>query len=63
VPRRLPGLGELWRHRLPADELTARIECVHQPYHATLAAGLEQLRDRWGAALLIDLHSDAAARA
>ena len=57
VPRRLPGLGELWRHRLPADELAARIERVHQPYHAALAAGLEQLRDRWGAALLIDLHS------
>ena len=39
------------------DELTARIEQVHRPYHAALAEGLEQLRDRWGAALLIDLHS------
>jgi len=57
VPRRLPGLGELWRRRLAYDELAARIEQVHQPYHAALAAGLEQLRDRWGAALLIDLHS------
>ncbi len=57
IPRRLPGLGELWRRRLTHDELTARIEQVHQPYHAALAAGLEQLRDRWGAALLIDLHS------
>lgn len=57
VPRRLPGLGELWRRRLSYDELAARIEQVHQPYHAALAAGLEQLRDRWGAALLIDLHS------
>jgi N-formylglutamate amidohydrolase len=57
VPRRLPGLGELWRRKLDHEELAARIERVHQPYHATLAAGLEQLRDRWGAALLIDLHS------
>jgi N-formylglutamate amidohydrolase len=57
VPRRLPGLGELWRRRLAYDELAARIDQVHQPYHAALAAGLEQLRDRWGAALLIDLHS------
>jgi N-formylglutamate amidohydrolase len=57
VPRRLPGLGELWRRRLTCDELTARIEEVHQPYHATLAAELERLRDRWGVALLIDLHS------
>ena len=57
VPRRLPGLGELWRRKMTADELASRIEQVHQPYHAALSEGLEQLRDRWGAALLIDLHS------
>ena len=57
VPRRLPGFGELWRRRMTQEELTARIEQVHQPYHTALAAGLERLRDRWGAALLIDLHS------
>lgn len=57
VPRRLPGLGELWKRRLTADELAARIEQVHRPYHAALSSGLEKLRDRWGAALLIDLHS------
>jgi N-formylglutamate amidohydrolase len=57
VPRRLPGLGELWKRRLTRDELAARLEQVHNPYHTALAAGLETLRDRWGAALLIDLHS------
>jgi len=57
VPRRLPGLGELWKRRMTRDELTARIEQIHQPYHAALASGLEALRDKWGAALLIDLHS------
>ena len=57
VPRRLPGLGELWKRRLTREELAARIEGVHQPYHAALAHSLESLRDRWGAALLIDLHS------
>ncbi len=30
---------------------------VHTPYHAALAAELTALRDRWGCALLIDLHS------
>ena len=57
VPRRLPGLGELWRHRMPSDELEARLERVHEPYHSALADGLEQLRDQWGVALLIDIHS------
>ncbi|KRA83066.1 N-formylglutamate amidohydrolase [Altererythrobacter sp. Root672] len=57
VPRRLPGLGELWKQGMTCEELAARIEQVHQPYHAALSRGLESLRDRWGAALLIDLHS------
>jgi N-formylglutamate amidohydrolase len=57
VPRRLPGLGELWRRRMTDAELRERIDQVHQPYHAALAEALEALRDRWGAALLIDLHS------
>lgn len=57
VPRRLPGMGEIWRRRLTQAELTARIEQVHRPYHAAAAEALEALRDRWGAALLVDLHS------
>lgn len=57
VPRRLPGLGELWRRRMTPEELGARLDQIHRPYHAALAAALEALRDRWGAALLIDLHS------
>ena len=50
VPRRLPGFGELWKRRMSTEELAARIEQVHKPYHAALAGGLEALRDRWGAA-------------
>lgn len=57
VPRRLPGLGEVWRRRMTRAELAERIDAVHKPYHAALAAALETLRDRWGAALLVDLHS------
>jgi N-formylglutamate amidohydrolase len=57
VPRRLPGLGELWKRRMTRAELTARVEQVHEPYHAALAAGIEALRDHWGAALIVDLHS------
>ena len=57
VPRRLSGLGEIWKGRLAQAELEERILAVHKPYHQMLGLALESLRDRWGAALLIDLHS------
>lgn len=57
VPRRLPGSGEIWRSKLPREELDRRIDQIHRPYHAFLTRELEKVRDAWGAALLIDLHS------
>ena len=57
IPRRLPGLGELWKRRHDHADLAARIAGIHEPYHACLDEALAQLRARWGAALLIDLHS------
>lgn len=57
VPRRLPGLGELWRFRHREQDLAGRIEGIHAPYHLALSQVLERLRERWGAALLLDLHS------
>ncbi|MCK0099289.1 N-formylglutamate amidohydrolase [Qipengyuania sp. S6317L1] len=57
VPRRLPGTGEIWRSKLSYNELARRIEQIHRPYHAFLEGELARIRDAWGAALLIDLHS------
>jgi N-formylglutamate amidohydrolase len=57
VPRRLPGFGEIWRTKLTHTELSRRIEDIHQPYHDFLERELMRIRDAWGAALLIDLHS------
>ena len=57
VPRRLPGMGELWTTRMSGADLNARMKNIHQPYHRVLGASLDTLRDRWGAALLLDLHS------
>ncbi len=57
IPRRLPGLGELWKRRHDEEDLSARIAAIHTPYHTCLDETLAQLRSRWGAALLIDLHS------
>lgn len=57
IPRRLPGLGELWKRRHDADELHARLAAIHEPYHSCLDDALARLHRRWGAALLIDMHS------
>src|SRR3546814_19975644 len=39
------------------DMIASRIERVHRPYHARIAAGLGAMKERFGAALLCDLHS------
>lgn len=57
VPRRLHGLGEIWRDRLTQTELQQRIDMIHVPYHRAVSQALSALRRRWGAALLIDVHS------
>ncbi|MHA7818638.1 MAG: N-formylglutamate amidohydrolase [Erythrobacter sp.] len=57
VPRRLPGFGEIWRSKLTRVEVLRRIDDIHRPYHDFLAKELERIRDAWGAALLVDLHS------
>jgi len=57
IPRRLPGLGELWKRRHDAEDLAARLSGIHTPYHDCLSRTLGELRARWGAAMLLDLHS------
>lgn len=57
IPRRLPGLGELWKRRHDREDLWARIEGIHAPYHQALGETLAELQGQWGAALLLDLHS------
>jgi len=57
VPRRLADHGELWQRPLPRAAITERISSLHEPYHRALSVALSALRARFGAALLIDLHS------
>lgn len=57
VPRRIAGAGELWRRRLDAYDVAARIREDHRPYHAQLASELDAARARFGAAVLLDIHS------
>lgn len=57
VPTRLADCGALWRRPIDADALHWRLESLHRPYHAALARELAAARDRFGQAVLIDLHS------
>lgn len=57
IPRRLAGVGELWRGRLSLQEVNERITAVHRPYHQALSALLRRALDRHGVAVLLDLHS------
>lgn len=57
VPRRTSSAGELWRRRLSGEEVERRIVADHRPYHAALAEALEAARRRFGAAVLLDIHS------
>ncbi|MFZ5705155.1 MAG: N-formylglutamate amidohydrolase [Pseudomonadota bacterium] len=56
-PRRLPSCGELWRRRIPLEAARERIADIHAPYHAAIAQRLDLIRQRFGAAILIDCHS------
>lgn len=56
VPRRASG-ADLWRRRFADEEVRQRIEQDHRPYHAALAAALAAARDRFGVAVLLDIHS------
>lgn len=57
VPRRLGGVGEIWKGRMPESYLRQLVAGVHEPYHSAVSSALEAIFARWGAALLIDLHS------
>jgi N-formylglutamate amidohydrolase len=57
IPRRLPGIGEIWKRRMSQAELDVRLMGVHEPYHSALATELATLKGRWGGGLLLDLHS------
>lgn len=63
VPRRVSGVGEIWRAPLERAEVSARIAGIHEPYHRALSRALGDIRKTWGVALLLDLHSMPPLRA
>ena len=57
IPRLVGNGLEIYRAKLTFREAQQRVESLHAPYHAQLAALVEETRRRFGQALLIDLHS------
>ncbi len=57
VPRRIAGLGELWRNTITEADLKRRVRDFHRPYHEALHDILRQVHHKFGMVLLIDLHS------
>lgn len=57
VPTRLGGIGNLWRQKWQWHDIQDRIDKVHTPYHDGITAILCEMRDRFGAAILLDIHS------
>lgn len=57
VPTRLAHCGSLWKRPIDRAGLHWRLESFHRPFHAALAEELAAARERFGHAVLIDLHS------
>lgn len=57
VPRRVVRGGDIWRGGLSAEAFEARLAGIHRPWHATIAATLENMLSRFGGAILLDVHS------
>lgn len=56
-PRRLAACGDLWKGPIDWTEAERRIAQLHRPYHDALNRALLAARDRFGIAILIDIHS------
>lgn len=57
VPRRLSGDGDIWKRPFELADIEQRIASFHRPYHAAISDTLAQIRDKFGVAILVDLHS------
>jgi N-formylglutamate amidohydrolase len=57
IPSRIGDSGRLWRRKLAIEEIEARIEAFHAPYHEAIANALAVARTQFGVALLLDCHS------
>lgn len=57
VPRRLSGTGDLWRRKWSYADVQERVRHSHAPYHQSISHILEKMCEKYGSAILLDLHS------
>lgn len=57
VPRRLMHSGDIWLRPFEAQDIEQRLSGFHRPYHQQVEKELLQMHDRFGIALLVDMHS------
>lgn len=57
IPR-IAGDGQsIYRRKLPAEDAARRMREIHAPYHEALTGLLDEARDQFGCAIVIDCHS------
>lgn len=57
IPRRLMQCGDIWLRPFDALDVEQRLSSFHRPYHRSVELGLRAIHDRYGVALLVDIHS------
>lgn len=57
VPRRLSAEGDIWKYQFEISDIQKRLASFHRPYHAAISDILERMRQKFGVAILLDLHS------
>ncbi len=57
IPRVNSDGHPIYRNKLPLADAERRLAQFHRPYHAKLAALIEDTRQRFGCAVLVDCHS------
>jgi N-formylglutamate deformylase len=63
IPRIVRDGAEIYRMKLSPLEAKLRLERLYKPYHAALAALVEETRQRFGVCVVVDCHSMPSAAA
>jgi len=57
IPRKINKLGEIWKSPISKADLYDRIDKIHKPYHDYIAAIMQKMKQKFGMAILLDIHS------